>query len=461
MEDKAPSSSDDVRHVFFQVTLYQQLPFETSKNLIDPLSCPEAQPKPTIISEAPSRLKRAAPCSGFSSQSKSKAKSLPSLRQPTLLSPSGRPSQLLPIQASQASEPDITMGEKNQDKRRRSSRRQSILSMASTYFGPMALGSDISLDRQISPALQTSHVFFGEDAFGNSPSRSPFSLSQPRLPDDASPTSSPVLAPTLFNGPDVLKPASPIRPPVPAPSIAASPQLTPASGSPTIGGTTPATETTTAGVRLPTASRQNSKLSSISSFLPSFPEGRRASIKSFFKNARDLPSRIFRRPSKSPSPSPPPLRSTCWITEKDTMPLKNRPLNKVEKKQIKRQKAADKYVKKKNKKRLRRYRREMKRRMSKTEEAKEACKRMGKTEKLLKVMDDAKEKFWEWLDKREEKKRRERVRAYSAMREERRKSVVLVPVERTYEVVSRRASQYIESPSERLEKPTRAASVTF
>ncbi|KAK6527255.1 hypothetical protein TWF281_010443 [Arthrobotrys megalospora] len=451
MQGKIPHPSDDVRHVFFRVTVYQKLPLETSDQIPHRPLARSVQSATALAT--PSRPKRAAPCSGFSSHTKTKTKSLPSLGQSTVLSISPCSSRLLPTEPEQASEPVATMGEKDKGKRRRSSRRQSILSIASTYFGPMALGSDISLDRQISPALQTSHVFFGEDTFANSPSRSPYSLSQRHLPDDASPTSSAPVAPAIGQGPDLPCLASPTHPSPPAPSLVPSTQLSPAasgeSSSFPFGSTTTGTATTATGTRTTTntTTRQNSKLSSIGSFLPPFPESRRQSIAQFFQNARDLPSRMFGK-SSSKSPSPPQLRSTCPITEKDTMPPKKRRFTKVEKAALNRQKSADKYIQKKTKKRLRQYRREMKRRMSQTEEAKEARKKMGKTEKLLKVMDDAKEKFWEWLDKREEKKRRKQTMAYTAMREERRKSVLLVPVERDYAVLSRRGSRYRESIAE-------------
>ncbi|KAK6512560.1 hypothetical protein TWF481_001445 [Arthrobotrys musiformis] len=452
MQDKVSSSHGDIRHVLFRVTLSENLSIDTlEEEESSTIPSVARSLPPNAASKTLSRPKIRTLRSGFPFNNK--AKSLPSLHLSTTLpAPKAAPQPLsqAPVKPSgtqQDSEPAITMKEKDKEnsKRRRSSRRQSILSLASTYFGPMALGSDISLDRQISPALQTSHVFFGDDTNGNSPS--PYSLSQTRLPVDASPTTSAALAPSISQGPDLPSLASPTHPSPPAPSPVTSTQLTPAvsggSGNSKSGGSTTTPATTTSA---PAATRRGSKLSSIGSFLPSLSESRRTSIASFFRSARDIPSRIFRR-SSTDSASPPPLRSTCTITEKDTMPPKNRRPTKAEKDALRRRKAADKYIKKKTKKRLRRDRRETKRRLSKTEEAKEARKWMSKTPKLLQVMDDAKEKFWEWLDKREEKKRRRRSEAHAAMREERRKSVVLVPVERDYEVLSRRGSRYSRSGS--------------
>ncbi|KAF3909395.1 hypothetical protein AA313_de0201323 [Arthrobotrys entomopaga] len=324
------------------------------------------------------------------------------------------------------------------EKEHGSSRRPSAFSIASSYFGPTALGDDIDIDRTISPELQTSHIFIHEDGFNPaSPTRSPFSLSAVQLTDNTSPTSQPLHPPTLSNGVDLPNLTSPDHssPLAPAPSLATSAQLTPAISGQDC--------TNTDSI---SSSNPNSSSGKTSRRLSSFF---RSSSSSFMGRVHDIPSRIFKKDKKdnkdkdesTKKPSPP--RSTCKITEDQLSPpdhSKRRP-TKVEKATMRRRKSADKYIKRKTKKRLRQFRREMKRRMDETPEGKEARKRMNRTEKMLKVMDNAKEKFWEWLDRRDEKRRKKQVRAYTEMREERKKSVLLVPVDRDYEVLARRGSR--------------------
>ncbi|EPS42056.1 hypothetical protein H072_3931 [Dactylellina haptotyla CBS 200.50] len=334
-------------------------------------------------------------------------------------------------------------------KERRPSRRQSIFSVASSYFGPLALGSDISLDRQISPALQTSHVFFHEDGFdtGNelTPSRSPFSLSRTNIdaPDDSSPKAAVSLVQLDNEEPDLPSLTSPQHPSPPAPSLVPSAHLTP-----TISGRSSSNDSTDLDRNY---SRRASRRPS--SFFVS-GRTRKASVASFMSKMRDLPSRMFKHGKEEPKG----IKSRR-STAQSSLSGGRKP-TKAEKAALKRKKSADKYIQKKTKKRLRQFKREIKRRMDNSPEGKEAQKQMGKTEKLLKVMDSAKEKFWEWVDRREDKRRRKETRAYSVMREERRKSVLLVPVERDYEVVRRRESRYSvstngESMSGRIGLPER------
>ncbi|KAK6538566.1 hypothetical protein TWF694_010145 [Orbilia ellipsospora] len=334
---------------------------------------------------------------------------------------------------------------------RRPSRRQSVFSIASSYFGPTALGDDIDIDRTISPALQTSHIFIHEDGFdaasGRSPSRSPFSLSAVPPADNTSPTSQPLHPPAPPHGIDLPSLSSPDHPSPPVPSLATSAQLTPAlsAQSDTNGTISPSNANTD-------SARQSRRPSSFF----------RSSSISFMGRVHDLPSRLFKKEKNIPKDTKQ-LRSTCKITEAQISPpspSKRRP-TKSEKAALKRKKSADKYTQKQTKKRLRQFKREMKRRMDESPEGKEAKKRMNKTEKLLKVMDDAKEKFWEWVDRRDEKRRKKQVRAYTEMREERRKSVLLVPVDRDYEVLSRRESRRYSTLSSNSEFSTRTGSIVI
>ncbi|KAJ6256831.1 hypothetical protein Dda_8699 [Drechslerella dactyloides] len=311
--------------------------------------------------------------------------------------------------------PSLTMKGKD-DRDRRPSRRQSAFSIASSLFGPTALGDDVDFDRQISPALQTSHVFF-ESPFDDS---SPFALSDVHVTANGS---SPGASPTLAAVSGGLQPLTP-------------------SGSSLSGTTTPSKQSHTAG-EVP----------------------RKSSIASLFTRMRDLPKRILRKSSSSdastPSSStvplnPPPLRSTCTITAEQLAPPdpSNRPLTRAEKDAIRRRKSAEKYIKRKSKKRLRAYRREQKRTQKKLSSAAMAGRpvptitpRTSRTGRLLTAVDGAKEKFWEWMDRRDADRRRRDTREYSRLRDERHRDVQLVPVDREYEVVERRAADVVPNVS--------------
>ncbi|RVD86178.1 uncharacterized protein DFL_004468 [Arthrobotrys flagrans] len=457
MEGKAPNHpSDSIRRLYFQITLVE-------KELYDSDETPS--PIPPLTRSVPSTVKsrtafypkRVASYSGIPSHTK--AKFLPSLHQSTISSVLECPSQtsLEESEPQQTSNQTSTMKKKKRDKdeakdkSRRSSRRQSILSMAPSHFGRMAFGSDISLDRQISPALQASHVFFADDDFGNPPSPSHYSLSQTKLPNDASPTTSAALATTISQGPDLSSLPPPTRFSPPALSLVSSAQLTPAasrdSGSSNVRNTNRAIETTTASPTLPTATRRNSKLSSINSFLYSL-EARRTSMADFFQDARGLPSRLFRKSSK-PLPEPQ-LRSTFKFTEKDTLPPNKIPMSKSERYMTKLRKQTKRSIKKDSKhykRKAKMEKRELMHTIYQDPRWKEIHKRDAPAQKLSKMLNDAKEKVWDWIDKKEENKRRKRVEAHRIMSEERRRSVVLVPVERDYEVLSRRGSRYSTSRS--------------
>ncbi|KAF3314664.1 hypothetical protein TWF173_004479 [Orbilia oligospora] len=423
------------KEVFLQVVYLENLSkdFENNPNFATPRSVPS-----TIRSKTTVFPKRAASCPGTPSQNK--VKPFQSLFKPTVSSVPEQEQE--PQGVSNQSTPASTMkkkkNEKSKDKSRRSSRSQSIFSIASSFFGPLALGSDVSLDRQISPALQTSHVFFADEDIPPPSVDSSFAF-----PDDmprkevqkpwfVGPMTSGSTTPTTVLGPDEQILPSPDQPSPPAPSLVPSSELSPkrkvspehevspvASGDTdesNLKGTSPLTGETTTSSTIPESTRRKSKFASIGSFLPSFSESRRESIASFFKGARDLPSRLFKKSSKSTSPSPPQLRSTFKFTEKDTLPPKKIPLAKWQKAAKRR----DKIFKIKSKW--------------------ENFTSSGR--KLLAIMDDAKDKAWEWIDKRAEKKRREKLNAYKTMRDERRKSIVLVPVYRDYEIVARRESSY-------------------
>ncbi|KAK6333019.1 hypothetical protein TWF718_010843 [Orbilia javanica] len=378
----------------------------------------------TVTSKSFARHTRAASCPGVSTDAEFEA--IRKAYQSIVDSCSGYPHQVgvkEPAEDKDSEQTSTMKGEKKENdksrnKSRRSSRAHSILSIASSYFGPM--GSDISLDQQVSPAYRSSHVFFSTDS---SPNRSVLSPSQFYLPEFTSPTGSVALG----QEPDLQSLSSQINPSPPAPSRAPSDQLNdpiaPGATSPTPSTPSPASPT----------GRRGSKLSSISSLLPSFSGNRRKSLAAFFQNAKDIPSRLFKKVSKDKSPSPPPLRSTFKFKEEDTMPPKKRRMTSHKKWMLKGEKKAKKQVRKDIRRRARKYRRDEKRRWDETPEAKEARQWMSKTQRLLKVMDSAKEKFWEWVDKREENVRRTRARAYSAMRKERRQSVVLAPVDREYD----------------------------
>ncbi|KAF3938776.1 hypothetical protein ABW19_dt0201682 [Dactylella cylindrospora] len=328
-------------------------------------------------------------------------------------------------------------------KPRQAPRRQSAFSVASTFFGPTPLGDDISLDREISSETQTSHVFSNEDAFKSSPKSS----SQTNQLHNASPASSASVAPEQLQGsdlPDLGSFASPSLPSPPAPSLVPSAQLTPTiSVSSGISGITSTTEGTCGP---PLHNSRRSSIQSSGSLLPPFPQ-RKSSIASFMEKVKSLPKRLINKKDNSAQPNH--LRSTCTITAAQISPpdpSKPRKKTKVERAILKNEKHAERYIQKKLKKRHKEYKREMKRKMSQDPETLEARRKMGKTEKLLKVMDDAKEKFWDWVDRRDEKRRRKQTRAYTAMREERRRSVLLAPVERDYEGLGgegrRRGSRY-------------------
>ncbi|KAF3909235.1 hypothetical protein ABW20_dc0103999 [Dactylellina cionopaga] len=388
-----------VRHVYFAMAIYQRLPIDTLDSIHPHIQLRSLK----LATSTPPRPRRAAPCSGSDITLQTER-------------------QRVSIESNRLA----TMKDKDRQKERRPSRRQSVFSIASSYFGPTALGSDISLDRQISPALQTSHVFFGEETYGGSPSRSPFSLSRNSLRENHSPTSP--TSPTAIKPQGLGLPCltSPRHPSPPAPSLVPSAQLTPAisgrSSSSSSGTTTPGT-----GYSGDDSGKRRTSKRSSKSFFSTFPTTRKSSVANFMGRVRDLPSRFFHKNMNKDLYDPAQPRSTCPITSDQISPpspSQKRKPTKSEKAALKRKKSADKYIQKKTKKRLREFKREMKRRMSDTEEAKEARKRMGKTEKMLKVMDDAKEKFWEWLDRRDEKRRRKQTRAYTAMREERRKSVL-------------------------------------
>ncbi|KAK6508656.1 hypothetical protein TWF506_010736 [Arthrobotrys conoides] len=454
------------QEAFEYVAYYQDFP----KDLEHTLNFATARSVPsTIKSRTAVFSKRAVSCPGTPSENK--VKSLTSIFQPTISSipEKDQGQQKVSNQPSPASTMKEKKNGKSKNKSRRSSRSQSIFSIASSFFGPIALGSDYSLDRQISissdasldrqisPAVQTSHVFFADHDIPpptreSSDDYSHLIFNKIARPDFVSPTTSGSTTPSTIQEPDQPNVPSPAQPSPPAPSLVLSPQLSPkreasplasgSSGSSNPNSTSQSTGETTISSTIPKATRRKSKFPSISSFLPSFSESRRESIASFFKNARDIPSRLFKKPSKSTSPSPPQLRSTFRFTEKDTMPPKKIPIPKWQKAANRRDKIAKMKMKWEKITSSGRGARETKRRLSKTKEAKELRAKLTGTQKLLAIMDDAKDKVWEWIDKRAEKKRREKLNAYKTMRDERRKSVVLVPVYRDYEVVSRRASSY-------------------
>ncbi|TGJ65910.1 hypothetical protein EYR41_009848 [Orbilia oligospora] len=449
------------KEVFLQVVYLENLSkdFENNPNFATPRSVPS-----TIRSKTTVFPKRAVSCPGTPSQNK--VKPLQSLFKPTVSSVPEQEQE--PQGVSNQSTPASTMkkkkNEKSKDKSRRSSRSQSIFSIASSFFGPLALGSDVSLNRQISPALQTSHVFFADEDIPSPSVDSSFALPDDMLRKEAQkpwfvgPMTSGSTTPTTVLGPDEQILPSPDQPSPPAPSLVPSSELSPkrkvsperevspvASGDSdesNLKGTSPTTGETTTSSTIPESTRRKSKFASIGSFLPSFSQSRRESIASFFKGARDLPSRLFKKSSKSTSPSPPQLRSTFKFTEKDTLPPKKIPLAKWQKAAKRRDKIFKIKSKWENLTSSGRVHRETRRRLSKEKEWKEYRAKLTGTQKLLAIMDDAKDKAWEWIDKRAEKKRREKLNAYKTMRDERRKSIVLVPVYRDYEIVARRESSY-------------------
>lgn len=81
-------------------------------------------------------------------------------------------------------------------------------------------------------------------------------------------------------------------------------------------------------------------------------------------------------------------------------------------KETKAQRRARKVIEKKWKRELKKLRRELKKQN-----------RVKRTQKILRVVDDAKEKFWEWLDRRDEKRRKKEMRQHTVLVEERRKSM--------------------------------------
>ncbi|KAF3105360.1 hypothetical protein TWF102_002285 [Orbilia oligospora] len=421
------------KEVFLQVVYLENLSkdFENNPNFATPRSVPS-----TIRSKTTVFPKRAVSCPGTPCQNK--VKPFQSLFKPTISS--------VP---EQEQEPQ---GVSNQS------------TPASTMKKKKTLGSDVSLNRQISPALQTSHVFFADEDIPSPSVDSSFALPDDMLRKEAQkpwfvgPMTSGSTTPTTVLGPDEQILPSPDQPSPPAPSLVPSSELSPkrkvsperevnpvASGDcdeSNLKGTSPSTGETTTSSTIPESTRRKSKFASIGSFLPSFSQSRRESIASFFKGARDLPSRLFKKSSKSTSPSPPQLRSTFKFTEKDTLPPKKIPLAKWQKAAKRRDKIFKIKSKWENLTSSGRVHRETRRRLSKEKEWKEYRAKLTGTQKLLAIMDDAKDKAWEWIDKRAEKKRREKLNAYKTMRDERRKSIVLVPVYRDYEIVARRESSY-------------------
>ncbi|KAF3289199.1 hypothetical protein TWF132_007641 [Orbilia oligospora] len=420
------------KEVFLQVVYLENLSkdFENNPNFATPRSVPS-----TIRSKTTVFPKRAVSCPGTPSQNK--VKPLQSLFKPTVSSvpEQEQEPQVVSNQSTPASTMKKKKNEKSKDKSRRSSR-----------------------------TLQTSHVFFADEDIPSPSVDSSFALPDDMLRKEAQkpwfvgPMTSGSTTPTTVLGPDEQILPSPDQPSPPAPSLAPSSELSPkrkvsperevspvASGDSdesNLKGTSLSTRETTTSSMIPESTHRKSKFASIGSFLPSFSQSRRESIASFFKGARDLPSRLFKKSSKSTSPSPPQLRSTFKFTEKDTLPPKKIPLAKWQKAAKRRDKIFKIKSKWENLTSSGRVHRETRRRLSKEKEWKEYRAKLTGTQKLLAIMDDAKDKAWEWIDKRAEKKRREKLNAYKTMRDERRKSIVLVPVYREYEIVARRESSY-------------------
>ncbi|KAF3922560.1 hypothetical protein ABW21_db0207201 [Orbilia brochopaga] len=296
------------------------------------------------------------------------------------------------------------------DKITRPPRHQRIFSMAETgarLFRTPTYSDDPDLDRHVSPALQTTHIFSHEHlpTDDDVAAGSPFSLSVGNLPIDS---------------------ASPGQ------YIAAQPAVE------------------------PTASKH------ADAAIPP----RKSSITGFFSRMRDIPKNIFNKSpssssaSSSQSEQPSYPRSTCPITAEQLSPrpaAKRRPTA-AEKDMARNQKAAERYIKRKTKKRLRQIQREQKSYQRKLAAA--AAKgepasipsvsphsSPGHTNRILQVVDDAKEKYRDWRERRDEKLRRKSTRTFSVSPENRRRGELLVPVDRQYEVVERRGVQDLSDDS--------------